>query len=94
MLVFRFGELLRARERQLSRRVTLAEVAEATGISVQVLSSLRSPGRTVVTNTAFVESLCRYFNCSLEHLLEFDPPQDAETACHIDELYPDRRTRQ
>ncbi len=91
MIKFHFRELLIEKENQLGQRIPLREVSEATGISVQVLSSLASPSRQIVTNTAFVESICRYFACALSDLMEFDPGIDTEDSCHVDELYPERK---
>lgn len=90
MIQFRFRESLTAKERQIGRRIPLREVSERTGISVQVLSSLTSPDREVVTNTAFVEALCRYFACTPNDLMVLgDPPEG--NPIHVDELYPNRR---
>lgn len=91
MLCYRFQDLLAEKSRRERRRISRAEVAEVTGISVQVLSSLASPERAVVTNTAFLEALCRYFGCTLDELAVFDPPLGEKAATHIDELYPARR---
>lgn len=90
MIQFRVRELLSAKERIDGRRIPLREVSEMTGISVQVLSSLTSPSREVVTNTAFVDALCRYFACTPNDLMMLaDAPMG--NPIHIDELYPDRR---
>jgi len=91
MLRFRLQDLLAEKSRRENRRITRSEVAEVTGISVQVLSSLASPDREIVTNTAFVESLCRYFGCKLDELIIFAPPQGEDAPVHIDQLYPRRR---
>lgn len=91
MLSFRFQDLLAEKSRRERRRISRAEVAEATGISVQVLSSLASPDRAIVTNSAFLEALCRFFGCTLDEFVVFDPPLGKKAATHIDELYPARR---
>lgn len=91
MLHFRLRELLAEKERQLGRRIPLREVAEETGVSVQVLSSLNSPNREIVTNTATLEAICRFFGCSADSLLIFDPPCGVEESHHVDDLYPNRR---
>lgn len=91
MFRFRLRELLAEKERELGCRIPLRELSEATGVSVQVLSSLNSPNREIVTNTAALEAICRYFRCSPDRLLIFDPPCEAEVSCHIDDLYPNRR---
>jgi len=91
MFRFRLRELIAAKERALGRRLPRSEIAAATGVSVQVLSSLTSPDRAIVTNTAFVEGLCRYFACTPNELLIFEPPLEQEGSTHVDELYPNRR---
>ena len=90
MFRFRLRELLASKERRDGCRIPLREVSEVTGISAQVLSSLTSPDREVVTNTAFVDALCRYFTCTPNELMILvDSP--VGNPCHVDELYPNRR---
>jgi DNA-binding Xre family transcriptional regulator len=91
MLQFRLPELLLEKERREGRRIGWREVSEATGISRQVLANLAARGRSVVTNTAYLEALCRYFGRGPQDLLEFVPPIDEEPRHHVDELYPERR---
>jgi len=91
MIFFRAPELLLEEERREGRRIPWKEVSEATGISVQVLSNLGSRRQPAVTNTAYVEALCRYFRCSISDLVEFSPPIEESTTCNVDELYPERR---
>jgi DNA-binding Xre family transcriptional regulator len=93
MFQFRLRELLAEKERQVGHRIPLRAVSEATGVSVQVLSSLNSPGRKIVTNTAYLEALCRYFRCMPNDLLILSPDHDSEESCHVDHLYPDRTRR-
>lgn len=91
MFRYRIRELLAEKERQLGRRITRGEVSEATGIAVQVISSLTSPINAPVTNTAHLEALIRFFNCTPNDLLILEPPVIEGGPCHIDELYPNRR---
>jgi len=90
MLQFRLRELIAQKERELGERIPLRTVSAATGISVQVLSSLNSPSRKIVTNTAYLEALCRYFVCTPNDLLVFSPDIGSEESCHAEKLYPDR----
>jgi putative transcriptional regulator len=90
MIRFRLAERIAAKERLLGRRLSLGEISEATGISVQTISNLRAP-RAVVTNTAYVEALCSYFECEIGELVEFDPPIGPGRPTHVDQLYPERR---
>jgi putative transcriptional regulator len=91
---FRFRELIAQKERDLGQRIPLRTVSEATGISIQVLSSLNSPSRKTVTNTAYLEALCRYFGCTPNDLLVFSPDIGSEESCHVERLYPDRIRQQ
>ena len=91
MLRFRFRDLLAEKERQSGRRITLAEVSAETGISRKVLSNLTSPDREIVTNTAYVEAICRYFSCPVQELIVFYPEIEADESHHVDALYPNRK---
>lgn len=55
------------------RRITLDEIADATGIHRATLSRI-SNVRGCNTTTDHIESLCRYFECELNELIEFVPP--------------------
>jgi len=93
MIRFLLPELLEEKKRAENRRITWKEVAEATGISSQVLTNMCSPLRQAVTNTAFIEALCRYFQCEVGDLIKFEPPITLGNSVNVDELYPDRRRR-
>jgi len=92
MFRYRIRELQAEKERRIGRRITRTEISEATGISVQVLSNLTSPDQPPVTNTAHLDALIHYFNCTLNDLVIVEPLPGEEGPCHIDELYPHRRT--
>ena len=87
MLRFRIKERLAERSWEEGRRITLKEMSQATGIGPAVLSSLGSPGRTTVTNTRYLEAICRYLHCTLDELVEFSPERSDSEPCHIDVLY-------
>jgi len=95
MFRFRVAEQLAARQEREGRRISWGEVATAIGVSRQALATLAVAGdRPVVTNTAHLESLCRYFQCEPGDLLELDPPLDPQgppQEIHVDRLYPGRR---
>jgi putative transcriptional regulator len=91
MIRFRLPELLLEKERRENHRIGWQGIAEATGISRQVLANLAARNRAVVTNTAYVDTLCRYFACRLEDLMELVPPVGGNDPHHVDLLYPDRR---
>lgn len=90
MIRFRLTQLLRLKEERESRTISWKEVSEATGVSVSVLSALASPRGGATTNTRFVESLIRYFQCTPSDLLDLVPPPGEENRCHVDDLYPGR----
>lgn len=51
------------------RRITINEVAKATGISRTTLSRIVNiPGYNTNTNT--IDALCRYFSCRINELVE------------------------
>lgn len=87
---FKVTQQLLARSHAEGRVIPLREVSAATGISISVLSSLASSRPGITTNTRFVESLCRYFRCQPDELLELSPSLADEPRYHIDELYPAR----
>ena len=61
------------------RRVRIADVARATGISRNQLARLYYD-RARRVELADLETLCRYFNCALSELLEVVPELPAEQA--------------
>jgi len=66
---FKLKEQMAEMEFQEDRRITLLEVAKATGIGRITLSRMLKPGAVVRTDT--LDSLCAYFDCGLEDLAEF-----------------------
>ncbi|MBU1386958.1 MAG: helix-turn-helix transcriptional regulator [Proteobacteria bacterium] len=51
----------------------MSEIAAATGVSRPQLSKLRT-NPTENTTIKTIEKLCIFFDCSLDDILEFDPP--------------------
>jgi len=77
MIRFRLKERLADHSYRLARRVTLDEVAKATGIHRATLSKIASP-KPSVTSTDTLDKLCAFFGCSLGDLAEYTP--DTSTA--------------
>lgn len=75
LIRFRLKELIAEREFQLGQRVTLDEIASATGIHRTTLSKIANK-KGYNTTTGNLSQLCRFFGCSLEQLVEYVP--DAE----------------
>ena len=71
MLRFKLKERIADKEFRESRRVTLLEVAEATGIGRITLSRMLNRGSTVRSDT--LDKLCAYFDCSIDQLVEYVP---------------------
>ena len=81
------------------RPLTWTQVAPLLGMSRQVLQNLASNRKLMATNTRFLESMCRFFNCGLPELLMLAPPRmdaidhwDVERLVALGrELHPDER---
>lgn len=74
MIRFRIQELLAEKHFREGRRVTLMQLADATGISRVTLSKMVNQ-RGYGTLTDHLDRLCRYFNCTLEDLAEYVPDE-------------------
>ena len=80
MIRFRLTELIADKAFRERRVITLAEVAEATGIHRATLSKIANqPGANTVTDN--LDQLCKYFGCKLEDLAQFveDETDDDES---------------
>lgn len=66
---FKLKEQMADKEFRESRRITLLEVANATGIGRITLSRMLKPGAVVRTDT--LDKLCAYFDCQVEDLAEY-----------------------
>lgn len=75
MIRYRIQELLAEKQFKEGRRVTLLELAEATGISRVTLSKMVNQ-RGYGTLTDHLDKLCSYFGCRIEQLAEHVPDQD------------------
>ncbi|GAB6043483.1 helix-turn-helix domain-containing protein [Endothiovibrio diazotrophicus] len=72
MIRFRLKELVADREFREGRRVTLDEVAQATGIGRNTLTRIAgNRGHSTTTDT--LDKLCDYFGCRIEQLVEHVP---------------------
>ena len=70
-IVIRVNEMLKGRELREGRRIPLAEIAEATGISVETLSELIR-NRAGMISLPALASLCAYFSCRVGDLIRYD----------------------
>ena len=72
MIRFKVKELLAEKEFQEARVITLAEVAQETGIHRATLSKIANE-RGYNTGTDNVDRLCAYFACEVQDLLQRVP---------------------
>lgn len=64
MIRFRLAELLAEAQFQQGRKITVLELAEATGINRMTLSRMLNH-KGYVTTTETVDRLCHYFKCAV-----------------------------
>lgn len=69
MIRFKLKEQIANKEFREERRITLLEIAAATGVGRITLSRMLKPGAVMRTDT--LDALCRYFGCRLEDLAEY-----------------------
>ena len=76
MIRFKLAEQIEKLQFKQSRRITIQEVAEATGVNRMTLSKILNH-KGVSTGTDTLDRLCTYFNCRIEDLVEHvpDPPE-------------------
>jgi putative transcriptional regulator len=79
MLRYKLKERIADKEFAERRRLTIQEIAQATGITRNTLSKmLNQHGASVRSEN--LDRLCVYFNCRIEELVEFvDEPASGKT---------------
>lgn len=72
MIRFRLKELIAQKEYEERRVITLAEVAQESGVHRATLSKIANQwgANTVTVN---VDKLCRYFDCQVGDFMEYVP---------------------
>jgi putative transcriptional regulator len=70
MIRFRLAELIERKQFSQGRRITIGEVAEATGVNRMTLSKILNQ-RGYSTGTDILDRLCAYFECRIEDLVEY-----------------------
>lgn len=78
MIRFKLGEQMEKKQFLEGRRITIQEVATATGVNRMTLSKILNQ-RGYSTGTEIVDKLCEYFNCRVEELLEYTPSDALES---------------
>ena len=72
MIRFKLAEQIEKLQFRESRRLTIQEVAEGSGVNRMTLSKILNQ-RGYSTGTDIVDRLCTYFGCAVEDLLEHIP---------------------
>ena len=72
MIRYKLGEQIEKKQFQESRRITVQEVAEATGVNRMTLSKILNH-KGYSTGTDILDRLCSYFGCRVEDLVEHVP---------------------
>jgi putative transcriptional regulator len=66
---FKLAEQMEKKQFQEGRRITVLEVAEASGVNRMTLSKILNQ-KGYSTGTDVLDRLCTYFRCRVEDLLE------------------------
>jgi putative transcriptional regulator len=72
LIRFKLAEQLEKKQFRDSRRITMQEVSDATGINRSTLSKLLNQ-KGYSTGTDVLDRLCNYFGCSIADLIEHVP---------------------
>jgi DNA-binding Xre family transcriptional regulator len=72
MIRFKLGEMIEKRQFAEGRRVTINEIAMATGLNRMTLSKILNQ-KGYGTGTDTIDRLCQYFDCAVEDLMEHLP---------------------
>lgn len=69
MIRFKLGEMIERKQFSEGRRVTINEIATATGLNRMTLSKILNQ-KGYGTGTETIDRLCQYFACKVEDLME------------------------
>lgn len=69
MIRFRLAELMEKRQFETGRRLTIGEVAAATGLNRMTLSKILNQ-RGYSTGTDTIDKLCAFFGCTVQDVME------------------------
>jgi putative transcriptional regulator len=69
---FKLAELMEKRQFQQSRRITIQEVAEASGVNRMTLSKILNH-KGYSAGSDIIDRLCKYFDCKVEDIMEYVP---------------------
>ena len=72
MIRFKLAEQIEKKQFKEARRITIQEVAEASGVNRMTLSKILNH-RGYSTGTDILDKLCVYFDCDIADLVEHVP---------------------
>ena len=78
MIRFRLAEQIEKKQFVESKRLTVQQVAEDSGVNRMTLSKILNH-RGYSTGTDIIDRLCNYFGCSVEELMEHVPDDSSVT---------------
>lgn len=70
MIRFKLGEMIEKRQFGEGRRITINEIATATGLNRMTLSKILNQ-KGYGTGTETIDKLCSYFHCDVSDLMEY-----------------------
>ncbi len=70
MIRFKLGEMIEKRQFAEGRRITINEIASATGLNRMTLSKILNQ-KGYGTGTETIDKLCAYFFCEVSDLMEY-----------------------
>jgi len=79
MIRFKLGEMIEKRQFSEGRRVTINEIATATGLNRMTLSKILNQ-KGYGTGTDTIDKLCTYFGCRVDELMEHLPDEDQQVS--------------
>ena len=75
MIRFYLQKMISEKQFREDRRITMAEITEATGINRVTLSKMiNQKGYSTVTDN--LDKLCKFFECKIEDIAEYVPSDD------------------
>jgi putative transcriptional regulator len=86
MIRFKLGEMIEKKQFADGRRISISEIATATGLNRMTLSKILNQ-KGYGTGTETIDRLCSYFACRVEDLMEHipdegDAPLEPTSAAH------------
>lgn len=76
MIRFKLGEMMEKKQFAEGRRVSISEVAAATGLNRMTLSKILNQ-KGYGTGTDTIDRLCQFFGCKVDDLMEHLPDENS-----------------